>query len=342
MDRVVNGMKVGIITFHNVPNYGAVLQAYSLYKLVEQVTGDVEVLDYSNLSVDNYYKPRVSVRIMGYIRSLLKQWKIAKFVKSYIRLSHNDFRKNNYDAIVCGSDQIWSINSTQGFDTTYFIGFADDGARKISYAPSANQTDSFGENKESISKLLDSFHSISVRDLHTQDLLSRECNKQAVKVLDPTFLVDFSNLEKNPHLNYPYLLVYFDGGLNKEVVKEINRIAKTRSLQIVSIGYFPESISKCFLTASPEEWLGLFKKADYIVTNSFHGTVFSIKYKKPFKVILSSHKITKVYDLLNSLDLTSAIHNPDSSDVHISYDKVENILNEKIRASKQYLIDSLS
>jgi polysaccharide pyruvyl transferase WcaK-like protein len=214
--------------------------------------------------------------------------------------------------------------------------------RKISYAPSANETDSFGVYKEELTVLLKRFHSLSVRDAHTLNLLKVECGLSVCKVLDPTFLVEFDAIVEEPAITYPYLLVYLNGIVDEDTVALVHQISREKNLRIVAIDGFPRANVRRNFAVQPEEWLGLFMTADYVVTNTFHGTVFSIKYEKPFTVILSDHKRAKVYDLLVDLGLTDTTDVTEALDRDIDYEKVNTLLEDRVKTSWRYLESSLN
>lgn len=332
------------MTFHNVPNYGAALQAYALFKAVHALTDEVEIVDYINPGVERYYRARCGLSPRGLIhcvKSAQKARRIDRFVRARTTVCEPRFSTGGYDALICGSDQIWSIASVQGYDPVYFLDCMGDEVRKLSYAPSANETDSFGEYKGALAASLKTFHALSVRDQHTLDLLRRECGVSACKVLDPTFLVNFDDVIREPKLRHPYLLVYLNGTVEDEVVKLIGDISRARGLLTVAVDGFPgvEVVRRSAL--GPKEWLGLVKNADYVVTNTFHGTVFSIKYEKPFTAVLSSHKRAKVYDLLGDLELTDTADKAGALDRDIDYSRVGAALNRRIDTSWRYLKEAL-
>ena len=338
-------MRVGILTFHSVPNYGAALQAYALYTAVRSLCDEVEIIDYTSAGIERYYRlglPCSPRGAMSYLRKVKKYHRVDRFIRSHVKVGAEGIRGDGYDAIVCGSDQIWSVESAQGCDLAYFLDFAGDRVRKISYAPSANETDSFGNNREELARLLKRFHAVSVRDSHTLDLLRKECGVDACKVVDPTFLVDFDELIDVPGPGHPYLLVYLNGRVHEEVVHLICDISRARRLDIVAIDGFPGGRVQKRYALGLGEWLGLFRDADYVVTNTFHGTVFSIKYQKPFTVPLSSHKRAKVYDLLQDLELVHAAGKAGALDREIDYARVNAILNGRATASWQYLENALT
>lgn len=338
-------MKVGILTFHHIPNYGATLQAYALYKFIQSQGHEVEMIDY-----------RPYKAVLTYLKgNLLKSWKIRMFLLSQMTLSPKktytkaglDKLTLNYDAVICGSDQIWSLNPIRGFDTSFYLDFVADqkSCRKISYAPSFGETKALKENQETICKLINKFYAVSVRDTNSVEVLKKECNIEAVKVLDPTFLVEYSEIISLPKIKEEYLLLYTEGDISVKAGNYVKSLAENKNLKIVAVG-FRKIAQKNLISLSPEEWLGYFNRAAYVVTNTFHGTIFSIIFKKQFTILPKKNKNNKIPDLLEQLGLESRItsrleYNPDKHDSIIDYDLVDRKLAKEIIKSKDFLLGAL-
>lgn len=357
-------MKVGILTFHHVTNYGALLQAYALWKMIKTQGYDVELIDYRPHKAVKYYSrglSPISKKLRFNQRAftkLLQSWKMRKFLLSKIGISKKKcnsttclkYFHQQYDLVICGSDQIWCLESFRGFDSSYFLDFVcNQTSRKVSYAASFSDTKTLGSNRESICKLLSHFDAISVRDSNSLQLIGRECGRQVVKVLDPTFLVEYSEITSAPKLKEEYLLLYNQSTLTSAEENFVKLIAKTKKLIIVSVGNYNKVAHKNFIDISPEEWIGFFNKASYIVTNTYHGTIFSIIFKKLFTVFFTEQKSNKINDLLSNLQLKNRIFveliNPVSTNEHfldIDYGSVYEILEAEILNSKTYLLKALN
>ena len=362
-------MKVGIITFHHTTNYGATLQAYALWKTIKHQGHEVEIIDYRpHIAVRVYWREiklilknkfRLLIKpeaLVTLVKLLVKQFKKEFFLYSKVKLSkkkaytREDLSNFNldYDIVICGSDQLWCIDSFRGFDPSFFLDFVDSQkCRKISYAASFGGTKDLGEYRELINKLISDFHAISVRDFHSLRLLQKECGKSGTRVLDPTFLIDFNELKSVSKLKKEYLVIYFHRNLTVEQENFIKSIAKLKDLIIISVWKYSSIASKNFLSLAPQEWLTYINNASYVVTDTYHGTIFSIKSKKLFTVFSREDKINKINDLLDNLGLESRLLvrvDSDSVDIqsqNINYAVVDEKLEKEILISKTYLFETL-
>ncbi|MDJ0733593.1 MAG: polysaccharide pyruvyl transferase family protein [Nostocaceae cyanobacterium] len=360
-------MKVGIITFHHTVNFGATLQAYALWKTIKSLGHDVEIIDYRPYEAIKFYLREIQpINYKMHINfqalpNLIKAWKMRQFLLSHIKLSQKKCfsRKNmhnlyqNYDVVVCGSDQIWCLDSFRGLDPAYFIDFINskNTCRKISYAPSFGNTETLGKNRELINQFINNFDAISVRDNNSLRLLKEECNRQAEVVLDPSFLVEYDEIISKPKVSDKYLLIYSNGQITPEDEDVIKVIAKEQNLAIFSIGKYSRVAHKNIIGVSPKEWLGYFSEAAYVVTNTYHGTIFSLKFKKPFTALANINKKNKTNDLLNILGLekrlcySEQVHidfqTMNEDILNIDYDLVSHKIEKEVINSKNYLLEAL-
>jgi polysaccharide pyruvyl transferase WcaK-like protein len=357
-------MKIGILTFHNTINYGATLQACALQQIITTQGHDVEIINYCpDQSFEFYGKQLSPFKVdFPYINRhfLVKRKRLAKFdnfVDRHMKISdkyHFNYQLKNhlhqkYDAVLCGSDEVWKLNSFRGFDPSYFLDFVDKkNTTKISYAPSFGSTKSLGNNREIISRLLKDFDFISVRDSHSARLVEEVCNKQVVKVLDPTFLIDYQNLISVPRIDQKYMLIYGRIQGTAEENKFIKSLAKQRNLIILSVVEYNKIAHKNILDISIPELLGYYAQASYVFSTAYHGTIFSLIFKKPFTVSVRGGKSNKVNDLLNDLGLISRIFSPQTASLALAnqsldmdYSMIDNILKTKISYSKEYLFNAL-
>jgi polysaccharide pyruvyl transferase WcaK-like protein len=356
-------MKVGIITFHHTPNYGATLQTYALSKILKCWGHDVEIIDYQPKKIVEFYrreciiidkKMQINRRA---IDNLIKAFKMRFFLLYRMKLSPQKCSERaelknlaqRYDIIIAGSDQIWCLDAYRGFDPSFFLDFVDGRiTTKISYAASFGETTQLGKQKELICQLINQFDAVSVRDSNSLELIKEECNKEATKVLDPTLLIEYYNILSVPKSKENYLLMYTQKGLTLEQKNFIKLISKIKNLSIISIGKYNDIATKNVIGISPEKWLGYFSQASYIITNTYHGTIFSLVFKKPFNVFYNNKKSNKTGDLLKSLDLENRIisesnfSNPvDNNFFNIDYTLVCQKLEENILHSKSYLLRAI-
>lgn len=328
-------MKIGILTFHRAYNYGAVLQAYATQEYLKQMGHDVEIVDY----MPNYFVERNKlikfgrgnlisrlksfvISLLLYRRSVEKANKINCFIDSYFSLSPIKYlfpfsANYDYDAFIVGSDQVWNPDITNGFDSVFWGRFKiKDGAKIISYAASMSQINLPDFEKECVSKLLVNFTSISVRESELALLMQPLVEKKISVVLDPTLLIDsavWHKLAVRPTLDKPYLLVYTVSKF-RETMKMARVIAAERGLSIVVLSGIGNGYNKneYFVSPSPEEFVGWFMCADFVLTSSFHGTAFSLIFNKSFYSVSNGTKHdSRQRTLLSSLTLAHRIVSPD-------------------------------
>lgn len=351
-------MKIGILTFHRAINYGAVLQAYALQKYLESQNIKVDIIDYRSEVIEESYKLFYYTITRKNVRSLIsdiiklptrvkKRSGFDKFLNRQLKLS-NPIKKSDligivdeYDFFITGSDQVWNLDIT-GKDYTYFLDFIIDNNKKTSYAASLgnfNLVDAI-ETKD----LLKDFKYISIREESKKNIIENYINKCIDVSLDPTLLLSKKDWEKialSPREKSEYLLLY----TVDKPIKLINyarKIAKEKNLKIIYITeYFNrEDGIEYVRDASPEEFLGYFKNANTILTNSFHGTVFSILFEKCFYVELQGQRKynDRSENLLLNLDLQNRIiKNEEISIEKIDWDMVKENLKVKCEASYKYI-----
>ena len=308
-------MKIGILTFHNADNYGAVLQCYALQEHLKKIypNDEVCVIDYRNPLIERSY------RILGFRRKILfnltqflylpqvlkKRNSFRKFRKEFINVGSPDL--SQYDAIYYGSDQIWNPNLTNN-DMTYFG--ADFSGRKIAYAASDGGELVVTEN---IKVLLNGFESISCREKSLSEKLQKENVSVPIEVAkDPVFLLskdEWLNIAQKPR-ERGYVLAYKITE-NPSFDKEAEYLGKKLGKPVIQIVYtksarrFFYKKQKFVSGISPEQFVGYIANADFVLTTSFHGTAFSIIFDKPFYVLSFEKRSERITDLLlksNKLD----------------------------------------
>lgn len=346
-------MKVGILTFHRAINYGAVLQTFALQKVLSRYC-ECEVIDYRCKYIENLYKP-FNISKDRFIRSLIstilkyrsrkiKMIKFYKFLDNNVKLSpsfnKSDLKniEDNYDVFITGSDQVWN-NSCAGFDKTYFLDFVSDKRKKNSYAAS------FGFNKipnhleQEYFRLLQGYNNISVREKSGSVIIKCLLGRNVSVHIDPTFLLTKEEWQEYAypiHQKKKYILLYSVLKPDK-ILDYATRLSRETGYKIIYINDSPiKKINAQYLRcSSPEEFLGLFNEAEYVITNSFHGTVFSIIFeKKFFAEVNSKGKMNyRIIDLLEKIGLENRIITNYStiSNELIDYKKV----NKKIGLEKQ-------
>jgi hypothetical protein len=357
-------MKVGLLTFHAAHNYGAVLQAYGTLALLNSLGITANCIDYRpNYLAKQRIFPRLknqpfSIKIKLIIEGMMVfYWRIKRrnrfnnFINSKLNTSKEGYLNlgKSHEAYIMGSDQIWNIQLTKGFDAPFWGNFkTKKGVVKVSYAASMSNYNLNTSQKKKMGELLKNFDAISVREEQSESFILDNFNIKTNTVLDPTFLLEksqWSLISKKPTINTKYVLVY-SIGLRDEALRVANLIAKQLNFKIVELTALVDKnvlFNKC-QTASPEEFLGYFEHAAFIVTTSFHGTAFSIINKKPFYSIAHGNdKDTRQRTILNKLGLNNRLISIGETPIldEINYESVHTKLDLLRANSINFLKNSL-
>ena len=341
-------MKVGILTILNVNNYGAELQCCALYRKLQQLGYDAEVINYlfgihpehvfdgEKRTVPIPLKQLIKVKLLPVVQNMfcmfhqknkrLRNKRFDEFHAKYNHLTSTVYpsvkslyeAKFNYDVLCIGSDQVW--NYMKGYSLEpFFACFDKNNTKRITYASSIGLSSLSVEAEQVFKKELASFAYISVREQQASEILEKLLDRKIDVVLDPTLILNKQEwIEVAKYDMCPkekYLLVYIVTIKPCDYVLTLARhIAKQRNLKIVRIcrDAYPEhsgSDVEEILTAGPSDFVGLFSKAEFVVTNSFHGTVFSINFSKPFYSVIKSHHSTnsRLTSILKKLGLEDRI-----------------------------------
>jgi len=210
-----------------------------------------------------------------------------------------------YEAIIVGSDQIWSVG--QRTKPVYFLGFEGFDGDKISYAADSTIAEVSEEHLAKLRGELGDFDKISVRNKHSQKFVETVIGEKPPIVADPTLLWDFNELGRGfMGDSDPYILVYVLGkdinGSNRKAIEEIKRIYGNLKVYAIVIPTMKFNIcdyaDKVFYDLGPEEWLDMIRNATFVYTDSFHGTLFSLKFHKPFLAYYAEEmRATRFIDL---------------------------------------------
>lgn len=361
-------MRIKTITCHDVYNVGASLQAYALVTYLKELGHDVEIIDYKPDYLSNHYpllglnnskfdKPVLReiyqlVKLPNRIKARCSRRKkeFDRFKSEYLPItkqryfSNEDMKKKPpvADVFFAGSDQIWNTVFENGKDPAFYLDFAPASTVKASYAASFSTSDIDEKWKKQIEVWLNRLDYISVRESSGVEIIERLGIKNSVRVLDPVFLIDaeyWRNIEYDMALLEPYLLVY-DFDQNSLIADSAVILAKKKGLKIYSI--FPcDYCDRCFEQEGPRGFLYLVRNAEFVLSNSFHATAFSIIFKKKFIVFERNEKInTRMYDLLKLVDMEKCFClslDEINEDEYIDYSLVHVKLNYHIKESKEYI-----
>lgn len=341
--------KVGIMSMQRIHNYGSFLQAYGLKKIVESLGAKVEFIDYhpgqpivGTQERDNLF------RRFGKVLQTLKIQAPIKSKISYINYKKNygrtifpllglkpekNFNTENLDLLIIGSDEVFNCvqsNPNVGFSKDLF-GASSQAKRLVSYAASFGNTTldkikKYGKYRL-IKSWINNFDALSVRDANSLNIVQALTDKEVNTNLDPVLIYDFIKYESIPDIDihYKYLILYgYNGRFSKNECKKIKQFADKNGLKIVCIGGI-QHYCDYFINCKPFEVLKYFGNAEYVVTDTFHGTIMSIINHKKFVTIVRNQgygNSEKVTDLLNRLYLNGQKLN--------NIDNLGNILNRSI------------
>ena len=366
-------MKIGILTFCNGYNYGAILQCYALQRFLNNNKIDAEIINFKKEKMFN--KKGYNFLSMSYLLRKIyaffyqKQIKIKKtkfnnFFKNNIRHFPNDSVDENnvteiakrYDIIIFGSDQIWNMNEKIYDRSKIFFGDFEFSGKRISYAASfGDSIEVAKQNADYIKKMLKKFDAISVREKTGNDFLS-EYGISNDLVVDPTLLLkanEWNKLCKKSTFNKipkKYIL-YYSVNCKKYSWKIAKKLSKLTGIKVINLEEHPKIFGANFIndyTEGPEEFLYLIKNAEYIVTNSFHGTIFSLIFNKKLIPVFENNsqgiiKEERKYSLLELADLLNIITTENMplkvTNYNVDYKKTSKKMNKVITFSQNYLLE---
>lgn len=333
--------KVGIFTIY-ICNYGAVLQTYALKKCIESLISDCEVsiVDFYShehykifsTATNNSLKKLIKngIILLHYPSLYCRNLREKKFISEQFNLSKRFDNLNlliqdmpEFDYYLTGSDQVFNRNSK--YSSVFFQQFNVKTGVKAAYAPSFGQSKFTEKELMSIKKLTAGFKYLSCREDDGANMLSNIHGRNIPCVVDPTLLLgeeQWCNMMTPPKTNDKYLLVYdLNGGI--PMLNMAREIAKDKNLKIYCITRHPDihfiykSVNKVIYNAGPREFVGYFHEASYIVTDSFHGTAFSIIFRKNFNTYIAVPKSSqRILSLLEICNLQSRVIN--TSDIDTS------------------------
>lgn len=362
-------MKIGILTFHCAINYGAVLQAYGLQEILKSMGHEVYVIDYRPEYLKRPYRLFFPDAVKGhgilgnirfFVRELLalpirykRRCAFNGFINKYLHLANLDIQSedNDFDCFVFGSDQIWNPQITEGDPVFFGDAPCFKGKKMVAYAASAGSVDALKEiDKVQLKAWLSKFSALSVREKSLSHYLSEELQLENQLVIDPVLLAGKDVYQEiatshKPKKNY---LLFFSLWKNDEALHIAKEKAISEGLELVEMYSMVESVKdrKILQCLTPNQFITLFKEASYVVSNSFHGTAFSILFHKPFICIGHNFAKSRFYSLLDMLRLQDRlvdVANQKKLDfTNINWESVDKILSCKINESILFIENALN
>lgn len=383
---------IGLCICYYNNNYGSMLQAYATIQELERRDLSYDIISYEK-KINLFYLIQNIGRFFNKYwlqeKSLVLQKKISKMkypnYNTNARIRDDKFREfqqeffyekvrickgykelkkaaEDYSIVLVGSDQIWSPS---GLATNYYnLMFVPDKIRKVSYASSFGVSKIPAYQKKRTEEFLKRMDYLSVREEAAVKIVGALTNRRAELVVDPTMLLskrEWSDFAvKNRLVKVPYIFAYFLGS-NIEHRKEVVKLSKKKKIKIVTLRHLDEYVASdenfgdiALYDIGPKEFVNLVMNAEYICTDSFHGTVFSILFHKKFltfsryKDNSSISKNSRIKSLLSNLEITNRNYNYNIGDIvqqideEILYAEVDERLNDFIERSKLFLDKALS
>ena len=373
-------MKIGIMTMHRVYNYGSFLQAYGLKRMIESLGHEVVFVDYMP-DKPNFENRSDYVR---YFKGCIKKTifrvldnnpitPLNKLLPVQLRYSVNAHRNYNsiywkhlgltnkkryrtpVDVLVIGSDEVFNclnINAEAGNSRELF-GYGSKAKKVITYAASFGNTTIEGMKDrgvlDTVKADLNDIAMFSVRDKNSYEIVKQLTGREDISEnLDPVLMYDFPEVKRKKIDVQNYIIVYaYRGRLSEKEIEAIKAFANKKNKKIVCVGGY-HSFCDIYVQDSPLEVFEYFKQADYVITDTFHGSIFSIiNHAKLGVFVRKGHGKTygnneKLSDLLRRLGLqdriiTSLDAMEEVLDKTIDYEKVDSIIKDERERTKQYL-----
>lgn len=345
-------MKIGILSLYLGRNYGGILQQYALSKYLESLGHQVVILNrqyngggfvmrmirrtLKSLGVKRYNQtPRPEYNIQPFIQREFTITSPASSSKQFARLC----KKEGIDAIVYGSDQIWRREFELNYGLDYFGTATPSNIRQIAYAPSfgLDVWEYSASETAKIKESLSSFVALSSREESGVKLIKDNLSLEANLVSDPTMLLtagQYAQLSSNPLQKKPYCFVYWLGD-EDSMNKTIDGCDRIKGLEVVSI-----NLRTTYPLPSIEDWLSYIANADYVITDSFHGTVFSLLYQKQFYIYCNkSGGFSRLETLLRRVDAEDKLNNPAED---VDYSNVSTRIDDFRKQSQSFLKQALT
>lgn len=361
--------RLGIVSYNmygNFTNYGSALQTYALHQAIDSVASeevesvvvdycpdclaDKDILNPMENMWDKDVEARERCRLsLPAIRDNYK--KFLNFYRNHYRLSSQKYTSANFNqstqvedlvGYLCGSDTVFAVPEF-GFDDGFYANYPIMKNRSVAYAASFGDWEIPQELLPELQSKLSNFKAIAIRENEKKALVESLYSGPVYKVIDPTLLLEpehYQQLAIAPEIKKPYLLLYSRRG-NDQMQSFAEISAKEKGWEVVEISLNARNADRNIMRydAGVEEFLGLVKNASMVVTNSFHGMIFAILFKRPFYVFSRNLCSTKITELLELLGLSDRLVVSDSKLVEtpIDYDEVH----DKISAQRSNCINIL-
>lgn len=361
-------MRTLTVTFHHGNNYGALFQMFALHSKIKNMGHSNLVLETSPSTLKKGKKVNLNPRAIlreAYIFcfQLFRQKQMSSLARSFSEFKRRyveftpayssmaDLTTNcpEVDALITGSDQVWNLNTVPSMIPSRFLDFGKPNAIRFSFAASIETMDYSESQKEYVREQLKKFKGISLREQSACDYIESFTNYHTESLLDPVFLFDKSewlSYSTKPRIEGPYILCY-QVISNKLMQKVVDDLKKETGYPIITICNVPFKwihADYSLFDVSPEEFLGLYNNAAYVVTTSFHGTAFGILFNKRTFTITKDISSNRIYNLMRLLGLEDFVIKPNYqlTNKEIDWDYVNGVISKERNRSTKYLQSMLS
>lgn len=357
--------KICLVTWYNLGhNYGTMLQAFAMQNIIRKLGYNSEIIKYEpkNISLTAKIKKRIAVLYFLIFNNHIfkRNKKMDKWIKQNIILSkkYNSIEelskdKEKYLAGICGSDQIWN-NNNNIIDGVYYLQFLDE-FKRIAYSPSIGREYISNEVKPKFIKYVSEIKYLSIREKKGAEIIKELTGKDCQINLDPTLLINkqewlnLLNLKENKDQDYIFVYLLTE---NNKTMKLIDEYARDRNLNIKV--FLPKKNSNYINpVANPKEFLTELLNAKYIITDSYHGMLFSLNFEKQFLIYKRfedndpKNQNSRIYNILEELKINNRLIDRNTIKIdkvlqkNISYNEIRKILEKKRENSLNFLKDSL-
>lgn len=366
-------MKIDVITRHAPANYGSLLQTYAMQVILKELGYESEIINYIRydekgknkastlLKNSKFWNKNILTRMIykiiqtpnyNHMYKTFEKYRndILKQTREYNSLEELKRDLPIADVYCTGSDQVWGKIANDDFDKTYFLDFVPSNKKCIAYSSSFGK-EKISENlKKNLPELLKKYDSLLLREQSAVNIVKELGFNNAELVLDPTLLLkkeQWESLIDKSNKKEKYVLVY---GLhdNKKFDKYAKEFAKKKNLKLIRVSpsfhnYFKSGKLKWLPT--PTEFLTYFYNAEYILTDSFHATVFSLIFNKKFIDILPGETSTRILNILELAGVKKRVlkdyNDFETIDSEIDYESVNNKLEAKRKESIKFLKNAI-
>ena len=320
--------KYGIVTYSkyfNFVNFGSMLQCYALQQTLNKLGVDNIVVDYRNdallaKDINDPLKNMRDRRIISRLGCRLSYPQIRKANKKFDDFwnkhyhktdkiyTSRDFDELELDGYICGSDTIWDVDESQGFDRGFFADFdCMHGKHNISYSASIGDRAFVEADRGELTRMLKNFKHIAMRETNNKGIVDTCTDIPITETIDPTLLLDrcdYEKIMKEVKQEKPYILLY-SREYNPDMVRFADKLAKKYGLKVIEISLRIQNFykHKMAYNTGVDEFLGLVNNAEYVITNSYHGAIFAMQFRREYYVFSRSGCSNKIKVLLENVGL---------------------------------------